>query len=96
MAARSIREEFGTVFVHARAERLCIRGDYTLPVGSLLTTDELDKLTRSVLAKLRPLALVQRETVIRAVLEDDYRARRSYGFGSTTSFAAAVRRDGVM
>ncbi|MDP9274377.1 MAG: hypothetical protein M3O99_02125 [Chloroflexota bacterium] len=70
-------------------------GVYTLRVANLLTTDELEKLTRSVLAKLRPLPLVQRETVIRAILEADNKARRSRGFVSTTSFAAAVRRDGV-
>ena len=74
----------------------CIQGDYTLAVANLLTADELGKITGSVLAKLRPLARIQRETVIRAILYDDYRARRSHGFGSRTSFAAVVRRDGVM
>ena len=79
-----------------RLGRPCIQGDYVPLVANLLTADALEKITRSVLAKLRPLARIQRETVIRAVLEDDYRARRSHGFGSTTTFAAAVQRDGVM
>ena len=39
-------------------------------VASLLTATELEKLTLSVLAKLRPFSLVQRDTVIREILED--------------------------
>jgi hypothetical protein len=67
-------------------------------VANILTSDELDKLTRSVLAKLRPLSSVQRETVIRQILEvDDWRRRHHRrGFTPPTTFAAAIRRDGVM
>ncbi len=66
-------------------------------VANLLTTDELEKVTLSMVAKLRPLSLVQRETVIRAVLEDDERARRRRrGSSPSTTFALAVRRDSVM
>jgi hypothetical protein len=71
----------------------------TLPhVGSLLTTDKLDKLTRSMAAKLRPLSLAQREVVIRRILEADDWARRHSGRGWTrsTTLAATIRRDGVM
>ena len=62
-------------------------------VANLLTSDELDKLTRSVLAKLRPLSSVQRETVIRQILEvDDWRRRHHRrGFTPPTTFAAAIR-----
>jgi hypothetical protein len=77
----------------------CIQGDYTLGVANLLTADELEKLTRSVLAKLRPLSLVQRETVIREILEDydrDRRHSRSRFSSYSTTLAGAVRRDGVM
>jgi hypothetical protein len=67
-------------------------------IANLLTADELDKLTRSVLAKLRPLSLVQREIVMRALLEDDDRARQrsSRGFSPSSTLAMTVRRDGVM
>jgi len=58
--------------------RFCIQGDYTRHVADLLTSTELEKLTRSMLARLRPLSLVQRETVIRAILEDDDRVRRRH------------------
>ncbi|MDP9276453.1 MAG: hypothetical protein M3O99_12785 [Chloroflexota bacterium] len=62
-----------------------------------MTTDELEKVTGSVLAKLRPLSRVQRESVIRRILEADERARRHSSRGWTPStLAAAVRRDGVM
>ena len=75
----------------------CIQGDYTLRVATLLTSDELEKIKRSTLDKLRPLSLVQREIVIRAILEDDDRFRRRHrGFNAASSFALTVRRDGVM
>lgn len=77
-----------------------IQGDYRLHsviVASLLTSTELDKLTEGVLAKLRPLPLVQREIVIRRLVEYDERARqRSPRFSPASRLALAVRRDGVM
>lgn len=80
-----------------RAAR-CIRGDYTLPVASLLPADELEKLTRSMVDKMRPLPLVQREIVIRRLVDYDERARRHSPQGVTpsTTLAMVVRRDGVM
>jgi hypothetical protein len=50
-----------------------------------------------MVAQLRRVSLVQRETIIRALVEDDERARqRSPGdFIPSTTLAMAVRRDGV-
>jgi hypothetical protein len=76
-----------------------ITGDYALPVAGLLTSTELEKLTLGVLAKLRPLSLVQRDTVIREIREDYDRGRRhsrSRFSSYSTTLAGAVRRDGVM
>lgn len=68
-------------------------------VASLLTSTGLERLTQSMLAKLRPLSLVQRDTVIREILEDYDRERRhsrSRFSSSSTTLAGAIRRDGVM
>lgn len=77
-----------------------VSGVFTLPiVADLLTSTELERLTLSVLAKPRPLSLVQRDVVIREIL-NDYDRERRHTRGRFSPFpgtlAGAVRRDGVM